>query len=199
MPRRAGRFSRPLAPLDQAAALEIVEQADQRRPLDRERGGELLLAHAAAQLADIGKRPPRRVIQSARRRAVSRPTAWRRRRAMRAIHGNRNRCAWWGMQKDRTLKSSIGKGRDRPFASAPAVRQGRGNPFLSGRWSGRAREHGMGQIDRVEPEDHLPEVREPAGYRHSDADIAPRTTRMPGARRCRPRFARIEVEVRNGD
>ncbi|MPZ32921.1 MAG: BON domain-containing protein [Rhodospirillales bacterium] len=30
----------------------------------------------------------------------------------------------------------------------------------------------MGQINRVEPEDHLPEVREPAGYRHPDTDIA---------------------------
>ena len=27
-------------------------------------------------------------------------------------------------------------------------------------------------MNHIEPEDHLPEVREPAGYRHSDADIA---------------------------
>ena len=26
-------------------------------------------------------------------------------------------------------------------------------------------------MNRVEPEDHAPEVREPAGYRHSDGDI----------------------------
>ena len=56
----------------------------------------------------------------------------------------------------------------------------------------------MGQIDRVEPEDHLPEVREPAGYRHGDADIA---------RDLRERLADdvgldsrdIEVEVKNGE
>ena len=47
-----------LAPLDQAAALEIVEQADQRRPLDRERRGQFLLPHAVAQAADIDQRPP---------------------------------------------------------------------------------------------------------------------------------------------
>ena len=29
----------------------------------------------------------------------------------------------------------------------------------------------MGQINHVEGEDHAPEVREPGGYRHSDADI----------------------------
>ena len=29
----------------------------------------------------------------------------------------------------------------------------------------------MGQINRVEGEDYVPEVREPGGYRHSDADI----------------------------
>lgn len=28
------------------------------------------------------------------------------------------------------------------------------------------------KMNRVEPEDHAPEVREPAGYRRSDADIA---------------------------
>jgi osmotically-inducible protein OsmY len=54
----------------------------------------------------------------------------------------------------------------------------------------------MGEINRVEAEDHVPEVREPAGYRHSDADIA---------RELRERLADdvgldsrgIEVEVRN--
>jgi osmotically-inducible protein OsmY len=54
----------------------------------------------------------------------------------------------------------------------------------------------MGDINRVEAEDHVPEVREPAGYRHSDGDIA---------RELRERLADdvgldshgIEVEVRN--
>jgi osmotically-inducible protein OsmY len=54
----------------------------------------------------------------------------------------------------------------------------------------------MGEINRVEAEDHVPEVREPAGYRHSDADIA---------RELRERLADdvgldsrgIEVEVKN--
>jgi osmotically-inducible protein OsmY len=53
-------------------------------------------------------------------------------------------------------------------------------------------------MNRVEPEDHAPEVREPAGYRHSDADIA---------RELRERLADdvgldsrgIEVEVGNGE
>ena len=56
----------------------------------------------------------------------------------------------------------------------------------------------MGQINRVEAEDHVPEVREPTGYRHSDADIA---------RELRERLADdvgldsrgIEVEVQNGE
>lgn len=53
-------------------------------------------------------------------------------------------------------------------------------------------------MTHIEPEDHVPEVREPAGYRHSDADIA-----------CelRERLADdvgldssgIEVEVKNGE
>ena len=54
----------------------------------------------------------------------------------------------------------------------------------------------MGEINRVEAEDHVPEVREPGGYRHSDADIA---------RELRERLADdvgldsrgIEVEVKN--
>jgi len=53
-------------------------------------------------------------------------------------------------------------------------------------------------MNHVEPEDHVPEVREPAGYRHSDADIA---------RELRERLADdvgldshgIEVEVKNGE
>jgi len=53
-----------LAPLDEAATLEIVEQADQCRTLDGERRGEFLLADPAAQLADVGERPPRRVGQA---------------------------------------------------------------------------------------------------------------------------------------
>jgi osmotically-inducible protein OsmY len=56
----------------------------------------------------------------------------------------------------------------------------------------------MSQIYRVEAEDYVPEVREPAGYRHSDADIA---------RELRERLADdvgldsrgIEVEVKNGE
>jgi len=53
-------------------------------------------------------------------------------------------------------------------------------------------------MPHIEPEDHVPEVREPAGYRHSDADIA---------RELRGRLADdvgldsggIEVEVKNGE
>jgi len=56
----------------------------------------------------------------------------------------------------------------------------------------------MGQINRVEGEDHVPEVREPAGYRHSDDDIG---------REVRERLADdigldsggIEVVVQNGE
>ena len=50
-----------LAPLDEAAAFEIVEQPHQRRALDGKGGRELLLAHAVAQPADIDERPPRRL------------------------------------------------------------------------------------------------------------------------------------------
>jgi osmotically-inducible protein OsmY len=53
-------------------------------------------------------------------------------------------------------------------------------------------------MNHVEQEDHVPEVREPAGYRNSDADIA---------RELSERLADdvgldsrgIEVEVRNGE
>ena len=53
-------------------------------------------------------------------------------------------------------------------------------------------------MTHIEPEDHVPEVREPAGYHHSDADIA---------RELRERLADdvgldsrgIEVEVKNGE
>lgn len=56
----------------------------------------------------------------------------------------------------------------------------------------------MGQINRVESEDHLPEVREPAGYRHSDADIA-RELRDCLADDVGLDSRDIEVEVRNGE
>ena len=56
----------------------------------------------------------------------------------------------------------------------------------------------MGQINRVEAEDHLPEVREPAGYRHSDADIA-RELRDCLADDVGLDSRGIEVEVRNGE
>src|ERR1700730_2911228 len=49
------------APLDQAAALEVVEQTNQRRPLDRQRRRQLLLANAVTQAPDIDQRPPRRL------------------------------------------------------------------------------------------------------------------------------------------
>lgn len=53
-------------------------------------------------------------------------------------------------------------------------------------------------MNHVEPEDYAPEVREPGGYRHSDADTA---------RELRERLADdvgldsrgIEVEVKNGE
>ena len=53
-------------------------------------------------------------------------------------------------------------------------------------------------MTHIEPEDHVPEVREPGGYRHSDADIA---------RELRERLADdvgldsrgIEVEVKDGE
>ena len=53
-------------------------------------------------------------------------------------------------------------------------------------------------MTHIEPEDHVPEVREPTGYRHSDGDIA---------RELRDRLADdvgldssgIEVEVKDGE
>jgi osmotically-inducible protein OsmY len=56
----------------------------------------------------------------------------------------------------------------------------------------------MSQIDRVEPEDHLPEVREPAGYRHTDAEIA-RELRECLADDVGLDSRGIEVEVENGE
>lgn len=56
----------------------------------------------------------------------------------------------------------------------------------------------MGQINRVEPEDHLPEVREPAGYRHAAADIA-RELNECLADDVGLDSRGIEVEVRNGE
>ena len=56
----------------------------------------------------------------------------------------------------------------------------------------------MGQINRVEAEDHVPEVREPAGYRHSDADIA-RELRDCLADDVGLDSRGIEVEVKNGE
>ena len=50
-----------LASLDEAAPLETVKQPYQRRSLDGKCGGELLLAHAVAEPADIDERPPRRL------------------------------------------------------------------------------------------------------------------------------------------
>lgn len=56
----------------------------------------------------------------------------------------------------------------------------------------------MGQINRVEPEDHLPEVREPSGYRHPDADIA-RELRECLADDVGLDSRGIEIEVSNGE
>ena len=56
----------------------------------------------------------------------------------------------------------------------------------------------MGQINRVEAEDHLPEVREPAGYRHGDADIT-RDLRECLADDVGLDSRGIEVEVKNGE
>jgi len=53
-------------------------------------------------------------------------------------------------------------------------------------------------MNHVEPEDHVPEVREPAGYRHSDADIA-RELREHLADDVGLDSRGIEVEVRNGE
>ena len=56
----------------------------------------------------------------------------------------------------------------------------------------------MGQINRVEGEDHVPEVREPGGYRHSDADIV-RELRDCLADDVGLDSRGIEVEVKNGE
>jgi osmotically-inducible protein OsmY len=56
----------------------------------------------------------------------------------------------------------------------------------------------MGRINHVEPEDYVPEVREPAGYRHSDADIA-RELRECLADDVGLDSGGIEVEVKNGE
>lgn len=56
----------------------------------------------------------------------------------------------------------------------------------------------MGRMNRVEPEDHLPEVREPAGFRHRDGDIA-RELRECLADDVGLDSRGIEVEVRNGE
>jgi osmotically-inducible protein OsmY len=53
-------------------------------------------------------------------------------------------------------------------------------------------------MSRVESEDHAPEVREPAGYRHSDADIA-RELRDCLDDDVGLDSRGIEVEVRNGE
>lgn len=62
----------------------------------------------------------------------------------------------------------------------------------------KSEEHGMGQINRVEPEDHVAEVREPTGYRHSDADIV-RELREQLADDVGLDSRGIEVEVKNGE
>ena len=56
----------------------------------------------------------------------------------------------------------------------------------------------MGQINHVEGEDHAPEVREPGGYRHSDADIG-RELRECLADDVGLDSRGIEVEVKNGE
>lgn len=53
-----------LAPLDEAAPLQAVEQTDQRGAFDRHRRRQLLLAHAIAQRAEIDQWPPRRLGQA---------------------------------------------------------------------------------------------------------------------------------------
>ena len=53
-------------------------------------------------------------------------------------------------------------------------------------------------MSRVEPEDHVPEVREPAGYRRSDADIA-RELRDCLADDVGLDSSSIAVEVSNGE
>lgn len=56
----------------------------------------------------------------------------------------------------------------------------------------------MGQVNHVEPEDHAPEVREPGGYRHSDADIA-RELRECLADDVGLDSRGIEVDVKQGE
>ena len=56
----------------------------------------------------------------------------------------------------------------------------------------------MAHINRVEGEDHAPEVREPGGYRHSDADIG-RELRECLADDVGLDSRGIEVEVTNGE
>lgn len=56
----------------------------------------------------------------------------------------------------------------------------------------------MGKINRVESEDHVPEVREPSGYRSSDADIA-RELRECLADDVGLDSRGIEVQVKNGE
>lgn len=53
-------------------------------------------------------------------------------------------------------------------------------------------------MNRVEPEDHAPEVREPAGYRRADADIA-RELRDCLTDDVGLDSRAIEVAVRNGE
>ncbi len=53
-------------------------------------------------------------------------------------------------------------------------------------------------MNRVEPDDHAPEVREPAGYRHPDADIA-RELRECLADDVGLDSRDIAVEVRSGE
>ena len=56
----------------------------------------------------------------------------------------------------------------------------------------------MGETPRVTAEDHIPEVREPGGYRRSDADIAAEL-RQRLADDVGLDAGGIEVEVKNGD
>jgi osmotically-inducible protein OsmY len=55
-----------------------------------------------------------------------------------------------------------------------------------------------GKMSGIEPEDHVPEVREPAGYRHADADIA-RELRECLVDDVGLDSRSIEVEVNNGE
>lgn len=53
-------------------------------------------------------------------------------------------------------------------------------------------------MSRVEPDDYVPEVREPGGYRHSDADIA-RELRDCLAEDVGLDSCNVEIEVHNGE